>query len=116
MTDNVAVITGASSGIGQATALKLASKGYNLVLAGRRDQLLEDVARQCEKYGVETLSVQVDVTKEAEVQALADATIEQFGHFDIWINAAGVIFASRFLDQPSAEFRGIIETNLFGTT
>lgn len=109
-----AVITGASSGIGELTAKKLAANGYNVVLAARREQLLEAVASQCREYGVEALVVSGDVSKKETVEHIAAAAVQRFGGFDVWVNNAGVILYGRFLDITPEEFRQVIETNFFG--
>src|SRR5579884_162845 len=87
-TDKVAVITGASSGMGQATALELAGKGYNLVLAARREKLLNEVAAECQGLGVQALAVATDTTDEKAVAKLADKAKRAYGHIDVWINDA----------------------------
>jgi short-subunit dehydrogenase len=110
----VAVITGASSGIGYATALAFSRKGYNVVLVARRQRLLREVAAQCEDQGVKTLVVTADVTDEAAVQKVAEATLHTFGHFDIWVNGAAVSLFAKFEEAPLEDFRRVIETNLFG--
>ena len=69
--DRVVVITGASSGIGRATALKYAREGANLVLAARRKQVLKEVAEECERHGSEAIVVETDVSNENEVENLA---------------------------------------------
>lgn len=110
----VAVITGASSGIGQATALRLAKSGIDVVLAARRLALLEEVADQCRGYGVRALPVEVDVSEADEVEFLAKAATDEFGGYDVWINNAAVTIVGQFTAIPSDMFRKVIETNLFG--
>jgi short-subunit dehydrogenase len=112
--DLVVVITGASSGIGRATALEFAKQGANLVLAARNQENLEETAKKCRKSGSPVLIVPTDVTRENEVEALAERTVERFGHIDVWINNAGVGLYARFERAPLEEYRQVIETNLFG--
>jgi NAD(P)-dependent dehydrogenase (short-subunit alcohol dehydrogenase family) len=113
----VVVITGASSGIGRAAALEFARHGAQLVVAARRESLLQDVARECQELsGHEALVVPTDVTDEQAVKMLARRAFERFGHIDVWINNAGVGAMGRFEDLPSEVYRRVIETNLFGTT
>src|SRR5687768_9129340 len=95
---SVVVITGASSGIGRATALELARRGAKLVLAGRREDSLEDVAMQCLQHGVPARVVATDVTDPEAVASLGRIAIETFGRIDVWLNNAGV-FALGSLDQ-----------------
>ncbi|HUP26704.1 MAG TPA: SDR family NAD(P)-dependent oxidoreductase, partial [Candidatus Limnocylindrales bacterium] len=86
ISDNkVAVITGASSGIGHATAVEFASNGYNVVLVARRQKVLRQVADECEQYGVRALHVTADTTAENDVQKVADAALVAFGHIDVWV-------------------------------
>ncbi len=112
--DTVVVITGASSGIGRATALDLAQKGVHVVAAARREEALNSLVRECESLGTPALAVPTDVTDEDAVQRLAARATEQFGGIDTWINNAGVNLFARFEEAPSDAFRKVIETNLFG--
>lgn len=110
----VVVLTGASSGIGRATALALAEQGATLVLAARHRPALESLAAACDGLGADTLVVPTDVTDAAAMRALADAAIERFGAIDVWINNAGVGVVGRFEDIPIAVHRRVVETNLIG--
>ncbi len=111
---SVVVITGASSGIGRATALELARRRAGLVLAARSDEPLEDVVEECRSLGARAVAASTDVTDAADVEALARRAIETFGRVDVWINDAGVGIYSRFEDAPLETHRRIIETNLLG--
>jgi len=82
----VVVITGASGGIGAATAKLLASRGMSVVLVARRENVLAEVARAC---GPNALAVRADVTERAEVRRVVDAALARFGHIDVWINNVG---------------------------
>src|SRR3954453_14714068 len=112
--DAVVVITGASSGIGRATALRFARRGSSLALCAREAGPLEEVAAECRELGAEGLSRPVDVANERAVEALGGATVGRFGRIDVWVNNAGVIAYGRFLDIPPDVFRQVVETNLFG--
>jgi NAD(P)-dependent dehydrogenase (short-subunit alcohol dehydrogenase family) len=114
LTRSVVVVTGASSGIGRATALGFAREGASLVLAARNEQPLRQIASECEALGVPTLVVPTDVREEQRVQELARRALERFGRFDVWVNNAGVIAYGAFTDVPSDVFRAVIETNLMG--
>jgi short-subunit dehydrogenase len=113
--NRVIVITGASSGIGRATALALAKKGAHVVLAARREEPLEDLAHECESRGVRALVVPTDVSDAAAVRHLAEEALRAFGHFDAWVNNAGVYLMGRLEETPDDAFRQLMETNFFGT-
>jgi short-subunit dehydrogenase len=114
LSEAIVVITGASSGIGESTALRIASKGGTLVLAARRPEALENVARHCRELGGKAIVIPTDVTQEEEVKALAERALQSFGRIDVWINNAGVYMLSRFENTPADAFRRVMETNFFG--
>lgn len=110
------VITGASSGIGRATALEFAKRGRDVVLASRSRESLAEVAKACEKNGGRAHIVQTDVSKEEEVQNLAREAVQKFEKIDVWINNAAVIAFGAYEDIPAEDFRQVLEINLFGYT
>ncbi len=114
LSDSVVVITGASSGIGRATALRFAGQGATVVLAARNGDALREVAAECEQLGARALPLPTDVTDEGAVNALARQTLERFGHIDVWVNNAAVSLMAPFEEAPSDAWRRVIETNLFG--
>jgi short-subunit dehydrogenase len=110
----VVVVTGASSGFGRGVALKMADEGAQVVLAARRTELLEQVARDCEARGVAAVVVTTDVSREEDVAKLAKAAIDRFGRIDVWINNAGVGAIGPFDEIPLKEQVRVVETNLNG--
>jgi NADP-dependent 3-hydroxy acid dehydrogenase YdfG len=113
--DAVVVLTGASSGIGRATALEFAKRGANLVLAARDAEALEAVARECEgAYRVTAIAAPTDVRDEASMDALAGVAVERFGRIDVWINDAAVYMMGTLEACPTAAIRELFDTNVMG--
>jgi NAD(P)-dependent dehydrogenase (short-subunit alcohol dehydrogenase family) len=112
--DSVVVITGASSGIGRATALAFAQRGAAVVVAARRAELLQEVVQECERAGGRALAVPTDMSDEQAVQALARRAVEHFGRIDTWINNHGVTSFGYFDETPMEDFRRVIEVDFFG--
>ncbi len=112
--NSVVVITGASSGIGRATAYRIARMGGNVVLTARNQEALHTVAHDCERLGGRAMAFVADVTDEDAMISIARQVIEVFGRIDVWVNNAGVMAFGRFEDIPSTVYRRVIETNLFG--
>jgi uncharacterized protein len=104
------VITGASSGIGKATALQFARRGANLVLAARRANLLEDVAEQCRAMGVSAIPITTDVSRKEDCAAL----ITRAGRVDVLVNNAGFGIFDRIEDARTSDFEMMMATNYFG--
>lgn len=111
---SVAVITGASSGIGRLTAQRLAQEGTQVVLVGRNREALNTVAQECKEKGVDALVSVADVAEETEVVHMAQSVLERFGRIDLWVNNAGVTSVGAFTDTPPEAFRRVVEVNFFG--
>jgi NAD(P)-dependent dehydrogenase (short-subunit alcohol dehydrogenase family) len=110
----VVVITGASSGIGRATALLCARRGARLVLAARRQDALDEVATLCRACGGEAVAVALDVTEPGGLQSLAETAVERFGRIDAWINNAGIYAIGPFAEVPADVFDRVVAVNLSG--
>jgi NAD(P)-dependent dehydrogenase (short-subunit alcohol dehydrogenase family) len=111
----VIVITGASSGFGRGTAVRFAELGATLVLAARRDAVLDEAARECESRGGRATAVPTDVTSEIDVRRLAETAVGEYGAIDVWVNNAGAGAIGRFEDIPLEDHVRVIDTDLLGT-
>ncbi len=120
LSEQVVVITGASSGIGLVTAREAARRGAKLVLAARAEDalrtLVEEINTQSEVngWGSEATYVVADVGRESDVRRIAEAALERFGRVDTWVNNAGVSIYGRILDTPVEDMRRLYETNFWG--
>jgi short-subunit dehydrogenase len=110
----VMVITGASSGIGLATALAAAKQGVKLVLGARSKQTLDEVVRHIDEQGGEAIAVQVDVGIDDEVRQLAAAALERFGRIDTWVNDAGLSIYGRIDEVGHKDSERMFQTNFWG--
>jgi NAD(P)-dependent dehydrogenase (short-subunit alcohol dehydrogenase family) len=111
----VVVITGASSGFGRGTARRFAELGATVVLAARRDLLLDEVARECESAGGKAAAVPTDVGSQADMLRLAETAVGEYGSIDVWVNNAGAGAIGRFEDIPLEDHVRVIEIDLLGT-
>lgn len=110
----VAVVTGASSGLGAGFAVALAEAGANVVLAARRTDRLVETAEHVRATGRRALTVTTDVTDADSCSAMAAAAVDEFGRLDILVNNAGVGTAVPALKEDPAEFRRVVDINLNG--
>jgi NADP-dependent 3-hydroxy acid dehydrogenase YdfG len=110
----VALVTGASSGIGEATARALAGLGATVALAARRQDRLQELAREVEQAGGCALAIETDVTDREQAIAAVQRTVSEFGRLDTVINNAGVMLLGPILDAPSEEWDRMIALNLQG--
>lgn len=112
--DQVIVLTGASSGIGLATAREAAARGARLVLAARNEDALRQLTDEIRTEGGEAIYVVADVGNEADVRGIAHVALQRFGGFDTWINNAGVGMYGSILDGATEDFRRLFDTNFWG--
>lgn len=110
----VVVVTGASSGVGRATALAFADAGARLVLASRGGEALEAAAGACRARGAQVTAVETDVSDPAAVERLAQAAVDAFGRIDAWASIAGVGAVGPFLASPLEEHDATVRTDLLG--
>jgi NADP-dependent 3-hydroxy acid dehydrogenase YdfG len=113
---STALVTGASAGIGEATARALAAEGADVALLARRADRLESLAATLrEEYGVEAAGYPTDVREEAVVEEAVDRTVEEFGSLDVVVSNAGLARGSDVEDLTTDEYRTMMETNVDGT-
>ena len=110
--DRIAIVTGASSGMGAAIARALAGEGMAVVIAARRPGKLQEVADDIAAVGGVVLAVPTDVTVEPEVEALFRSAVDRFARVDLLVNCAGVPQATRIEDMRLAEWRAVLDANL----
>lgn len=113
--DKVVLVTGASSGIGEATALRLASLGCRLGLAARNREALENVKRHCEARGARAVVLPTDVAESEQCRRAIEQTVADFGRLDIVINSAGLSMRSYFDGCDLAAMEKVMRVNFFGT-
>jgi NAD(P)-dependent dehydrogenase (short-subunit alcohol dehydrogenase family) len=112
--DQVVVLLGASSGIGRASALRLAAEGARLVVAARSGPKLESLVDQIHADGGRATAVVADVSDLRQVEAVAEAAVATYGRIDTWVNLAGVAVFAPFEQTTDEEFRRVIDVNLMG--
>src|SRR5438105_4189399 len=108
------VVTGASSGIGRETALKLAERGANLVLTARWEDALDEVARLCRERGVRCEWLPADIGNAAEVEALAREAVAALGQVDVFVNNAGIYVMGTVEQTPLEVFERCLQINFLG--
>lgn len=114
LTGKVALVTGASSGMGRATAIALATQGAKVAVCARRLDRLTELVTEITSKGKEAIAIQMDVTKKDEVQKAITQTVTTYGKLDILVNNAGALDYSPFLEMTEEKWDLIIDTNLKG--
>jgi NADP-dependent 3-hydroxy acid dehydrogenase YdfG len=114
MPDRVAVVTGASSGIGEATAKALAREGYAVALAARREQRIGELAQELSADGRKALAVPTDVTDESSARALIQTAKAELGSVDVLVNNAGVMLLGPILGADLEHWQRMVSVNLLG--
>jgi NAD(P)-dependent dehydrogenase (short-subunit alcohol dehydrogenase family) len=115
LSGRTAVVVGGTSGLGRTLAIGLAEAGADVVVTGRRENLIDEVATAIEAAGRRTLRQSADVLDRASIDALRDAVLAQFGHVDILLNAAGRTMRKPTHEMAVSDWQAILETNLTGT-
>lgn len=110
----VALVTGASSGIGEATALALAAEGASVALAARRGERLKALGERIEAAGGRALVLETDVTDEAQANHMVTQTVAELGRLDTLVNNAGVMLLGPIEGAPTEEWRRMVHLNLLG--
>ena len=114
--EKVALITGATRGIGKQIAITLAKEGYNIALNYRKEnEDLENAKKEISEIGVEVLAVQGDVSNYEDCERFVKQVIEKFGHIDVLVNNAGITRDSLLIRMKEEDFKQVVDTNLGGT-
>jgi NADP-dependent 3-hydroxy acid dehydrogenase YdfG len=114
LTSTVAIVTGASSGIGEATARRLAGHGASVALVARRRDRLEALAAEIEEAGGTALVVEADITDRTQAEAAVQQVVDRFGHLDILVNNAGVMLLGPVVGAEVEEWERMIAVNVQG--
>ena len=110
----VALVTGASSGIGEATALALAELGATVAVVARRKDRIDDLVQRIETAGGRALALEGDITDEAQARESVERTVREFGRLDILVNNAGVMLLGPMEHAPVTEWQRMVELNVLG--
>jgi NADP-dependent 3-hydroxy acid dehydrogenase YdfG len=110
----VSLVTGASSGIGEATALKLAELGSTVAILARRKDRLEQLASKIEGHGVKALAIEADVSSEEQARGAIERVVSELGRLDTLINNAGVMLLGPIEDAPLEEWKRMLDVNVAG--
>ena len=115
LSGRVAVVVGGTSGLGRVLALGLADAGADVVVTGRRENLIDEVAKEIEARGRRTVRMTADILKKSDLEALRDKVVAELGSVDIVLNAAGRTMRRATKDMTEEEWKSIMDTNVTGT-
>lgn len=111
----VALVTGASKGIGKAIAVEFAKEGANLAVCARGREVLQETERLLSDFGARVVAGAVDVSEQGEVEAFVAKTVEAFGRIDVLVNNAGSVKAARFMDLTNEDWKRQFDVHVLGT-
>lgn len=116
MNNKVVLVTGSSKGIGKATIIEFASKGYNVVINYNNSQTLAEELKKYveEKYNIKAITIKADVSNETEVKNMVEKVINEFGKIDVLVNNAGIVYDRDFNDIKIEEFEKTLKVNVIG--
>src|SRR5512133_1509434 len=114
--DKIALVTGGGQGLGQAISARLAHEGCHVVVADLNEQAAIETAEVITKNdtGRRAIAIKVDVTDEAQVSAMVERTIQEFGRIDLLVSNAGILISGEIDDFPLEKWRAVIHVNLIG--
>jgi len=115
LSDKIAIVTGAAQGIGESIALHFAQEGAHVVVCDLNVSGAELVAEKIRSIGRRALALKVDVTKVVDVQAMVDETLKEFGRIDVFVNSAGILKHSFFIDMSEDDWDQVMNVNAKGT-
>ena len=114
MKSKVVVVTGASSGIGEACAKLLAQQGHKIVMCARREERLKEIASSIREKGGEAVYLKADVASIMQMEETAQAALKEFGRIDVWINNAGLMPVSEIIKDKVEEWDRMVDVNIKG--
>lgn len=112
---SVVLVTGGSSGIGEASAMRFAQEGYRVAIAARKLGNLTQVEQKLKQSGVQVLAIQADVSVAAQVEQMVETVVNAWGQIDVLIHSAGVLCQGTIIDSDEATWDRVIDINLKGT-
>ncbi|WP_026674641.1 SDR family oxidoreductase [Alkalihalobacterium bogoriense] len=115
LTGKTAIVTGGGRGLGAQIAHAFADAGANVVICSRKKEACDEVAKELEEKGVQTLSLACDVTSETDVTNVVEQTVNRFGTIDILVNNSGATWGTPVVDMPSEAWKKVMDVNVTGT-